>query len=310
VFATENGSRNFVLFHQACALKRLLIRPGGIGDFIVSLPALECLRADYTELWAASQNLSLARFADTTASLASTGIDLLGLEGVVPPARLLDRLRGFDSIVSWYGSNRPEFQETVHRMGLPFEFLQAVPPQDSEKHAADFYMDQAHQLTGRVAEAIPRLDCPTGKREFVVIHPFSGSPMKNWPLERYKQLAGTLADICLVRWCAGPGEVLENAVRIEDLYELACWLACARLYIGNDSGITHLAAAAGTPVLCLFGPTDPSVWGPRGRSVRIISAGPPGSAIDNLKLEVVLSAVLEMLGSQPTAGKCSGLPIT
>jgi len=67
-----------------------------------------------------------------------------------------------------------------------------------------------------------------------------------------------------VRWCAGSEEALENAVRIDDLYELACWLAGASVYIGNDSGITHLAAAAGAPVAALFGPTDPAIWAPRG----------------------------------------------
>ena len=56
-----------------------------------------------------------------------------------------------------------------------------------------------------------------------------------------------------VRWCAGPEDPpLAGAVFIDDLYELACWSAKARLYVGNDSGITHLAAAVGTPVLALF----------------------------------------------------------
>jgi ADP-heptose:LPS heptosyltransferase len=41
------------------------------------------------------------------------------------------------------------------------------------------------------------------------------------------------------------------------------------MYIGNDSGITHLAAAVGTPVLALFGPTNPEVWAPRGPHVRV-----------------------------------------
>ena len=73
-----------------------------------------------------------------------------------------------------------------------------------------------------------------------------------------------------VRWCAGEDDPpLPDAVRIADLYDLACWLAKARLYIGNDSGITHLAAAVGTPVLALFGPTDPEVWAPRGQHVRV-----------------------------------------
>ena len=77
-----------------------------------------------------------------------------------------------------------------------------------------------------------------------------------------------------VRWCAGPEDPpLEGAVRIDDLYELACWLAGARLYAGNDSGITHLAAAAGAPVLALFGPTDPAVWAPRGANVRVYRWG-------------------------------------
>ena len=77
-----------------------------------------------------------------------------------------------------------------------------------------------------------------------------------------------------VRWCAGPDDPpLAGAVRIDDLYELACWLASARLYIGNDSGITHLAAAVGTPVLALFGPTDPAIWAPRGPHVRVLRWG-------------------------------------
>jgi ADP-heptose:LPS heptosyltransferase len=73
-----------------------------------------------------------------------------------------------------------------------------------------------------------------------------------------------------VCWCAGPDDPpLDGAVRIDDLYELARWLAGARLYVGNDSGITHLAAAVGTPVLALFGPSDPGIWAPRGENVRV-----------------------------------------
>src|SRR5262249_15020135 len=68
---------------------------------------------------------------------------------------------------------------------------------------------------------------------------------------------------CPVRWTAGPEEPLEGAVRYDNLYDLACWLSGARLYIGNDSGITHLAAAAGVPVIAIFLTTDPQVWGPR-----------------------------------------------
>ena len=56
---------------------RLIIRPGGIGDCILSLPAIEYLRADYTEVWVPSGVVPVIRFAKARA-IASTGIDLLG----------------------------------------------------------------------------------------------------------------------------------------------------------------------------------------------------------------------------------------
>ena len=117
---------------------------------------------------------------------------------------------------------------------------------------------------------MPHIDCPRHDGGFAVIHPFSGSAKKCWPLDRYRELARRLEVHMPVRWCAGPEETLPDAVRIDDLYELACWLATARVYIGNDSGITHLAAAVGTPVVALFGPTDPRIWAPRGDRVRIV----------------------------------------
>lgn len=249
-------------------VRRLVIRPGAIGDFIVSLPALECLRAGYLEVWAASQNVPLARFADRARSIASTGLDLLSITD--PPPRLLEDLRGFDSIVSWYGANRPEFRDTVAALGLPFTFFPALPGEGGSIHAVDFYLAQAATLGACESDGIPRIRCEVARGDYAVIHPFSGSPRKNWPLEKFRRLARGLERSMPVRWCAGPEDPpIEGAVTPGDLYELACWLAGARLYVGNDSGITHLAAAVGAPVLALFGPTDPAVWAPRGPQVRI-----------------------------------------
>ncbi len=76
-------------------------------------------------------------------------------------------------------------------------------------------------------------------------------------------------------------------MRFENLYELACWLARARVYIGNDSGITHLAAAVGTPVVAIFGPTDPAVWAPRGERVAVIAGG----RLDEIEANQVLAEV-------------------
>jgi ADP-heptose:LPS heptosyltransferase len=154
-------------------------------------------------------------------------------------------LETFDSIYSWYGSNRDEFREAVRH--LPFTFFPALPPPPGE----------------------PRIPVPVAPREeFAVIHPFASSAAKRWPLEHFHAVAMALG--MPVQWCAGPDEQLDGAVRFDDLYELACWIAKARVYIGNDSGISHLAAAVGTPVVAVFLESDPLIWAPRGRHVRVL----------------------------------------
>lgn len=227
---------------------------------MVSLPAMEALRAAYTGVWAPSAHLPLFRFADAAWPLLSTGIERLGLPGLTPEPRLMERLRSFDSIVSWYGSNRPEFREAV--AGLPIRFLDALP--SGGVHACDFYCAQAG-----IAPAAPNLRLPRRDGGYAVIHPFSGSARKNWPLENYRAVALWLERRMPVHWCAGPEETLDGATRFDDLGRLAEWLAGARVYVGNDSGVTHLAAAAGTSVVAIFVASDPAVWAPRGARVLV-----------------------------------------
>lgn len=253
-------------------MRRLLIRPGAIGDVIVSLPALEFLRTGYTEVWTPSRTVPLIRFADRVCSIASTGLDMLEID---PPPRLVARLGEFDEIWSWYGAGRAAL---IERLGPRARVCPALP--DGTCHACDFFLRQVGAPDG----GIPRIDVPPVAREFTVIQPFASSPAKRWPLDRFRAVAEKFDN---VRWLAGPEEELDGAVRIEDLYELACWLARAKVYIGNDSGITHLAAAVGTPVVALFGPTDSRVWLPRGNSVTVLrqdaSTGDACRAIDTLR---------------------------
>ncbi|MCU1236800.1 MAG: glycosyl transferase, family 9 [Candidatus Solibacter sp.] len=251
------------------AMRRLVIRPGAIGDVIVSLPAIESLRADFLEVWTPARTVPLIRFADRVRGISSTGLDLLGI--TEPPPRLLDELRSFDSIVSWYGANNPAFRDTVAALGLPFSFLPALPA--NGVHATDFYLDQVRPISRSDVPAIPRIPCDAQRENFAVLHPFSGSPRKNWPIEKFCRLAARLERLMPVHWCVGPDDPpLPGAVHIDDLYQLACWLAKARLFVGNDSGITHLAAAVGTPVWAIFGPTDPRIWAPHGNHVRVVKA--------------------------------------
>jgi hypothetical protein len=208
---------------------------------------MEALCTAYTEVWIARPVGPLVLFADRVRALADTGIDLAGLPGLpIPPA-----LETFDRIHSWYGTQREDFRAAVAH--LPFSFYPTLPTAPATS-------------TPRIALAGPRHDS-------VVIHPFSGSAKKNWPLTHFRTLAERLDG---VEWTCGPEEALAGARRFDDLAELARWISGARLYIGNDSGITHLAAAVGTPTLALFGPTDPTLWCPAGEHVRWTPFAAPG----------------------------------
>jgi ADP-heptose:LPS heptosyltransferase len=165
-------------------------------------------------------------------------------------------------------------------------FLKALPPNGLVMHAADFFASQV----GAPAGLSPTIPVEQVLRHgAAVIHPFSGSRKKNWPLERFQELAARLDGP--VKWMAGPEEVLPGADRFDNLGELAEWLAGARVYIGNDSGITHLAGAVGTPTVALFGSTDPEVWGPRGGRIHCVRE----EAIAELAVERVLAAVQDVL---------------
>lgn len=236
-------------------MRRLLIRPGAIGDCLLTFPAMEALRADYTEVWAPGVVKPLVRFADRVRAIADTGLDLVGITDS-PAMRSLGQ---FDEIVSWYGTSRAEFRDAVAH--LPFRFFPALPPPPGE----------------------PRIAVPDLPRTKIVVHPFSASPKKNWPLARFEAVAERLG----AEWAVQP----DGTFRIGDLYELACWLRGAKIYIGNDSGITHLAAAVGTPVVALFGPMDPAIWAPR-TAWREILRGQP---METISIEDVLAAARRLL---------------
>lgn len=271
-------------------MRRLVIRPGAIGDCILGFPAIQHLACEYTELWIPTAVVPLCvKLADVVRPLSSTGLDLMGVGDLPTPPTLIATLQGFDSIVSWYGANRPDFRDSMLNIGTPCVFQPALPPLDYNGHAIDFFLEQV----GAPAGAIPRIEVnPLAKRDTIVIHPFSGSRRKNWPLDRYREFAAALQ--IPVEWSAGPEEKLAEAKRFDNLYELAQWIAGARLYIGNDSGITHLAAATGARTLALFGPTCPNKWAPRGENVTVLSS----DAIEELNVQDVVETANQLLDSR------------
>ena len=273
-------------------MRRLLVRPGAIGDCLTCFPAMEYLRTDYTEVWIPSALVSIVQFADRVRALPDTGLDLLGVVESDPPASLTKMLASFDSIVSWYGSNRPEFREAALRLNGNWRFLSALPGAGDSIHAIDFFARQAGAPAGlaphfRVSKA--------PARDAVIIHPFSGSRRKNWPLRQFEELARRLK--LPVEWTAGPEDELAQARRFNDLRLLVEWIAGARLFIGNDSGITHLAAAAGVPTIALFSASDPRVWAPRGKNVALVH----GVSMAAIEVDDVLRAISRLLDADLTS---------
>ena len=125
-------------------------------------------------------------------------------------------------------------------------------------------------------------------RSTVMVHPGASGPGKRWSADHFSRLASQLMNASNpVLLCEGPldggvvdkvvsGLSVNNAesplrrVRIENLMHLAAVIQHCRLYIGNDSGIGHLAAALGTPTLSIFTVTDPRIWAPRGPRVKAL----------------------------------------
>jgi heptosyltransferase-2 len=148
----------------------------------------------------------------------------------------------------------------------------------------------------------------------IALHPGSGSAKKNWPLEKWLALGEALfaseansrllviggeADhvaltVLASAWKNRPVLFAENL----PLPHVAAILERASLFIGHDSGISHIAAAVGVPCVLMFGPTDPDVWAPVNSKVRVLHA--PDGALENLTLETVIAAAKEtLLASAP-----------
>ena len=148
----------------------------------------------------------------------------------------------------------------------------------------------------------------------ISLHPGSGSSRKNWPVEQFAVLADRVRRSMSAQPLFILGEADAAAARAlprltpavpvltnRTLKEVASVLAISRGYVGNDSGITHLATALGVPTVALFGPTDAAMWGPRGANVVIIRGRAPTSeALAAIEPDAVLMALERLIAdSQP-----------
>ena len=296
-----------------------VIHSGGIGDFLQVLPTLEAIRDKWPEaevtIVGHGQRAELARLgglAEGIVEFETCGCHHLFVGGASCDS-VCDSLRNAELILNFLPQET--FSENLKRLtsARVIRARSFPAPGECKVSAAQFVYDQvASELDLPPAEAVPRLTLPNGPRETEVtamIHPGSGGSKKNWPLERFRRLADRLIALRLqATWIVGPAETEspefadltreENCAVCPALTDLATMLSAARLYVGNDSGITHLAAAVGAPVVALFGPSDAAVWAPRGANVRTIVS--PTGRVADIPLADVAAVAEKALGSAAT----------
>jgi len=132
-------------------------------------------------------------------------------------------------------------------------------------------------------------------RDHIVLLPGAGKREKRWSTEQFRRLVRLLNQPVTVVW--GPGE--ESLAReigaplapATSLRELAVLLRQARVVVGGDTGPLHLAAALGTPVAGLYGPTDPRRNGPYGQASNVVSSHDSTRTMDAIPVEAVAGLV-------------------
>lgn len=281
----------------------LVLRGGAIGDFIVTLPVLAALRERWPEAhlevvgYPHVANLALvAGLVDAVRSLDAAHIARFFSWRPVFPDEQQAYIRSFDMVFLFL--NDPEGTVRGNLQDAGARQVVYGSPIVTAGHAVDHLLRPLESLAIYAQGAVPALRWPEERRaagrqmlerwnlarRALAMHPGSGSQAKNWPPARFAAVARRAAaegfapfflmgeaeverktDAALA--ASAPG--VTQVVGLE-LDEVASLLSACDLYLGHDSGITHLAAALGLPTVALFGPSDPERWAPRGPNVRVI----------------------------------------
>jgi len=306
----------------------LVIRGGAVGDFILTLPALGLLRGNFPdthlEILGYRHIVSLAEgryYANATRSIEYGPLArFFNPKGDLDP-ELSAYFASFHQVISYIYDPDELFATSLKKAGV--RNLIAAPPKVLEDgpHAA-------HQLAAPLEKLALWLDdpasrfypsdddhaqaralLPADRKPFIALHIGSGGERKNWPLDRWLTLVRDLDQAypqAHFLYISGESDgermtsllpVLprERYTRIDSqrLPVLGAVFTECVLHIGHDTGVSHLAAAAGTPTLLLFGPTNPDIWAPGNPNATVLKA--PGGDLSALDGAVVLSKVKELL---------------
>jgi hypothetical protein len=296
----------------------LVSHAGALGDFITALPSIGVWR----RLHARERTVLLGRAA--FAALCGGMFDevwdagsgrFASLYGPAPDARLAGPFSSFLSALLFTPTASP-LAANLADLGVRGITKQEPFPQGPSRaggdghfvHVVDYHLSLFPAEVVTDADRIPRIappDDPEAARAVqpgtIAIHPGSGSAKKNWPLARFVELAHRLeARGGRIAWIEGPAERggmpgagpgTAGGAQIWgglSLPALGARISRCALFVGNDSGISHLAAAVGCPSVVLFGATNPAVWAPRGERVEIVDSG--GKGMQRISVERALQA--------------------
>jgi heptosyltransferase-3 len=270
-----------------------VIRLRSLGDCVLTTPALHILKSHRPDL--EIDVVVEPRFAavfdgspDVTGTLAPSVGALRGRR----PDMCINLHGGSRSIGLTIGSGariragfahyRGQFAYNV-RIPRAQEILQV----DRVVHTAE-HLASAMFYLGAPPQEIPRarLFAPPVQRSkaYAVIHPFASAPEKSWPADRFARLARSLREEGGLEpvIVGGPSDDLTPFAEFETMVNapLAAVISTIRsaaLFVGNDSGPAHIAAAFGLPVVVLFGASNPAIWGPWRTCGEALTAQPIGS---------------------------------
>jgi heptosyltransferase III len=246
----------------------LVLRPGALGDTLLALPALRALRRAAGPLTLAAHRGAarlLAELGEIDAAMAFDDPALAWLFG--PPRE--DHRR----VVAWMNIDAaPALREAL--LVAP-----SRPPGDSHEHVADYLLRSLAPLGIELTFDSRPLGVAALGADEILVHPGSGSAAKNWPAARFAETIRKLESpvrLIVGEADSGAAQKVEAALggplpRLDQpsLEFLARRLAGCVAYLGNDSGVSHLAGLCGTRSVVMFGATSPEVWRPIGPRVRV-----------------------------------------
>ena len=270
--------------------KRLLIiHQGALGDFILTFPAVIRLHRHFDGIDALCQS-GLGKLAESLGivrnwhPLESALVATLFSDAIDPKIKAI--LTSYETIILFTFSKHLE-HNIRHLTSVPVCCIPPKPPVYMRQHLTEFVLKKLINCG-----LVTKLDLGDEEISFhnqrskatctdqVLIHPGAGSTRKRWPISDFLEVAAKLEVVGIKpEFVLGPAEedlaeILAHSDRIvhklSDLLALAELLKSAAGYIGNDSGVSHLAAFIGLPATVIFGPTDPERWAPLGRSVSIV----------------------------------------